>query len=152
MKNAYLDFLSSCQTGIRTRVALAAEDPNVQNCQIRLYDEKPPEVSTPTVVAYLRIDKPTGRALVHFVRNSIPEVSWRLCFAKGLFSVSDDYSLSTGVIEALGWKGNKYEVTKGFYPLLEDAEFITASLRIKKYVSSPSIQKNRRGTALAEEN
>lgn len=83
-------------------------------------------------VAYLRIDPPTNRLLVHFLSCSLNEESAARFFKSTTFRMDDDYYLPKDVARSLtaGGAPKEYCIEKGDYPILVDDYFHTVSLRL----------------------
>ncbi|CAH0999752.1 hypothetical protein LEM8419_01052 [Neolewinella maritima] len=87
------------------------------------------------VEAYLRIDVPTGRLLVHFTNTSIAPDTRQQHFSGAVFTVRDSYRLPSWVVEQLGLPPSVYRITPGRYPSLEDDAFTSLSVRLSGSVT-----------------
>lgn len=134
MNDLYQQFLRKSESGIPIEIAVVAtaESAVVSVC---LKGEYKPSPRPAMIMAYLRPDVPTGRLLIHFLRRSICRSSQSRPFAENCFTASGQL-LSPGVIRALGWEPGKYQLAKGHYPILEDADYYTVSARVGRSVSS----------------
>ncbi|MTB50705.1 hypothetical protein [Lewinella sp. W8] len=94
-------------------------EPSVQDCQC-----------DNLVAAYLRLDPPTGRLLLHFLGCSISPDCRQRFFANRSFRIEDDFPLPIPVMDALNLGGHSFYLERGDYPLLEDDHFLTVSLRL----------------------
>jgi len=133
MNNFYQQFLRNSQNGIPVEVALGTNNRLSTVYSVCLEGEYIYSSQDETVMAYLRLDLPTGRLLTHFLRASIESKYHRGHFEQNCFTCSDQ-SLSPGVVKALGWRPGKYHLASGHYPILEDADFYTVSARVGRPV------------------
>lgn len=79
--------------------------------------------------AWFRLDRPTGRLLLHFDRASMNGATRRRYFADG-FRMDDDYRLPERLTRLLWLPPGVYSIAAGHYPALQDDTFITLSLRL----------------------
>jgi len=135
MINFYQQFLRNSQNGVPVEVTLGTNSGLSNVYSIYIEGEYNYSSQDETVMAYLRLDLPTGRLLTHFLRASIEKKCHNGHFKQNCFTCSDQ-SLSPGVVKALGWKSGKYHMVSGHYPILEDADFYTVSARVGRPVST----------------
>ena len=79
------------------------------------------------VEAYLRLDRPTGRLLLHFSNDSINDTIRAQHFADGRFTVADSYRLPSWVVRELELPAAVCRIAPGRYPVLADDCFTTLS-------------------------
>ena len=134
--SAYQQFWRNCQSGIPAEVILGSpKTPRCKNlgiCQIRLEQTSPQANCENRAVAYLRIDKPTGRLLIHFLNQSMSQGCLNYFFGQGVFKMKDGFILPTSVSSALMLNSERgaCRVEKGDYLILSDDHFLTVSLRL----------------------
>jgi len=134
--SAYQQFWRNCQSGIPAEVILGSPKTagckNLGICQIKLEQTRPQANCDNRTVAYLRIDQPTGRLLIHFLHQSMSEGCLNYFFGKGLFRMKDGFVLPTSVSSALMLTSERgaCRVEKGDYLILNDDHFLTVSLRL----------------------
>lgn len=134
--NSFNQFWRNCQAGIPAEVILGS--PKTRHCKnfgIYRVSLEPGQLSgfcNNTTVAYLRIDRPTKRLLLHFLSCSFNESCGQRFFASGAFRMDEGYLLPGEITTAL--TGNEQPkalcIEKGTYPILTDQHFHTVSLRI----------------------
>lgn len=140
MNNIYQQFMRNSQNGLPVEVSLVASGLPGASFSVCLEGEYSVVTTTAPIMAYIRLDPPTGRLLTHFLRASITGTCHQAHFRQNAFTCSGQ-TLSPGVVEALGWKPGNYHLAKGQYPILADADFYTVSARIGKpvYSSLPAL-------------
>ncbi len=84
--------------------------------------------------AYLRLDRPTGRLLLHFDATAITEAVRRQHFPADRFRVPCSYRLPSWVVRGLELPAAVYRIVPGEYPALGDGEFTTLSVGISTAV------------------
>ena len=95
-----------------------------------------PRQSCATVLpAYLRLDRPTGRLLLHFDTDAITEAVRQQHFPADRFRVPASYRLPSWVVRGLELPAGVYRIVPGEYPALGDGEFTTLSVRITTAVT-----------------
>ena len=88
-----------------------------------------PRQSCATVLAaYLRLDRPTGRLLLHFDTTAITEGVRQQHFPADRFRVPASYRLPSWVVRGLELPAAVYRIVPGEYPALGDGEFTTLSV------------------------
>lgn len=141
----YQQFWRNCQAGTPAEVILGSpKTPHCKNlgiCQIRLEQTTPQLNCENRAIAYLRIDRPTGRLLIHFLKKSMSKGCINYFFGAGHFKMKDDFLLPEGVSSALilKKKGMTYRVEKGDYLILSDDHFLTVSLRLSAASESKQV-------------
>ncbi len=131
----YLAYLRDCRAGLAVMVRLGspefADCRSLGICELFIDDHLPAGPCRSTCVpAYLRLDAPTGRLLLHFEDRAItPEVR-RRHFPPGGFTLLHPYRLPPRLAEHLHLECRHYQLGAGTYPLLDDGTFTTLSLRL----------------------
>ena len=130
----YPSYLRACRAGLRLEVQLGSprthDCSSVGICQLHPSGTLLRGACTQVVTAYLRVDVPTGRLLLHVLSEGLdPEVR-RRHFPQTGFTVREAYTLPEWVREALGLAPGRYRIAPGRYPTLEDGTFHTLSLRL----------------------
>lgn len=126
----------NCQAGIPAEVVLGSpKTPNCERlgiCRMNLERNSSRLTCKNSLLAYLRIDIPTGRLLIHFVAESISPSCAEYFFKNGVFMLPDDFQLPAGVVTALNLdlQAADYRLQKGKYLVLNDDYFSTISLRL----------------------
>lgn len=145
--NVQQRFWRNCQAGIPAEVILGSpKSPQCKNlgiCRIQLERTLPLLSCKNRTMAYLRIDQPTGRLLLHFVNSSITEQCAAYFFASGSFHITEDYILPQAVAAALcpDWQTKDCRIKSGSYPVLNDDHFVSVSVRVAaKPQSEPLVQ------------
>lgn len=134
--NAQQKFWRNCQAGIPAEVILGSpKSPECKNlgiCRIQLERTLPLPSCKNRTIAYLRVDLPTGRLLVHFLNSSITDECAAHFFKSGVFHISEDYILSPEVVSALypGQRIKNCRIRSGNYPVLNDDHFVSLSVRV----------------------
>ena len=82
------------------------------------------------LLAYLRLDRPTGRLLLHFDTGAITEAVRQHHFPADRFRVPCSYRLPSWVVRGLELPAAVYRIVPGRYPTLGDEAFTTLSVRI----------------------
>jgi hypothetical protein len=133
---SFHQFWRNCQAGIPAEVILGSPKTrhckNFGICRVSLEHGQISGFCDNKTVAYLRIDPPTNRLLLHFLTCSFNESCDQRFFAGGEFRMDEDYLLPNEIISALLNKKEPetYLIEKGHYPILIDEHFHTVSLRI----------------------
>ena len=111
-------------------------------CQMHVPGTVPESQCRNLVSAFARIDRPTGRLLLHIVTDTIAEAVRQLHFPTTGFRVRDDYQLPNWVTEALRLPPGDYRIACGRYPSLDDGTFTTLSFRLAQSatVSTPVLR------------
>lgn len=143
INEAYRDYLRECQTGILTEIVLGSSQPSAINqrgiSRIHLGGEL---FLTPScsdrVSAYLRLDPYSGRLLIHFLTCSISDAVREKHFAEDRFMVEDGYPLGGQMARELRLVGDDHWINAGNYPLLDDGELLTVSVRVRQLVELPA--------------
>jgi hypothetical protein len=81
------------------------------------------------IMGYLRIDIPTGRLLLHFPISWINEHLRQRFFNNQLFRMDDDFVVPKSIAKGLGFTKEAVKIERGTYPILDDEQFLTLSLR-----------------------
>lgn len=94
------------------------------------------------VSALLRIDGPTGRLLLHMDNLTLHELTRKRQFAADLFDMEVPFAVPLRIAEELGLPVENHAIAPGRYPILDDGEFTTLSLRLlkRKIVSFPGLR------------
>lgn len=91
-------------------------------------------------LVYARLDEPTGRLLLHFVRTA--QLIEHASFKNDVLQVPVNSVISPSVARLLRLPGDRYHLRPGNYPLLTDEQFSTASVRLirmqRAEVSAPA--------------
>ena len=130
----YDRYLASCRRGHRLGVLLGS--PRLGGCRGQgicdmVLDDELHRHNCPRFArAYARVDPLTGRLLLHFVNASIDAETELIHFHDGSFTVEHAYALPRRIARSLDLPPGEYRIASGNYPLLEDEEFTTLSLRI----------------------
>lgn len=133
MNNSYQQFLRSCRSGLPVKIVLSLKGLLPTIYPIHLKGEYAQAGHSSTVLAHLQFDQPTGRLLIHFLRPSIVSARQESYFKNDVFRASGDHFFSPGVTKSLGWETGKYHLLKGLYPILEDQDFYTVSVRVGRF-------------------
>lgn len=129
-------FWRNCQAGTPAEVILGSpKTPHCKNlgiCRIQLEHTLAFPSCRNKIAAYLRVDEPTGRLLIHFLKSSVSAECADYFFSGGVFRVEDDYVLSAEVASALlvGEPIGDCRLLKGIYPVLSDDHFLTISVKL----------------------
>lgn len=134
--NSFHQFWRNCQAGIPAEVILGS--PKTRHCKdfgicrVSLEQSQLSGFCDNKTVAYLRIDPPTNRLLLHFLSCSFNEACEQRFFAEGEFRMDGDYLLPNEITTVLlnKEKPESYLIEKGSYPILIDEHFHTVSLRL----------------------
>ncbi len=133
--NYYQQYLRACQAGLPAEIVLGS--PKSETCKdlgvCRIYLEGRPADRQPCgepVSAYLRVDRQTGRLLVHFLECSINPAVRDAHFRDDRFRVTDGYRLDPSVVAALGLPAGNHRIYPGSYPVMDDEHLLTVSLRL----------------------
>jgi hypothetical protein len=134
--NSFNQFWRNCQAGTPAEVILGSPKTRYCKdfgiCRVSLEQVQFSGFCDNKTVAYLRIDHPTNRLLLHFLSCSFNENCKNRFFARGEFRMDDDYLLPLEISTALtnSESPTKHCIEKGTYPILIDEHFHTVSLRI----------------------
>lgn len=134
--NTFNQFWRNCQAGIPAEVVLGSPKTrhckNFGICRVSLEQDQLSGFCDNKTVAYLRIDQPTNRLLLHFLSCSFNNNCGERFFSRGDFRMDDDYFLPKEVSSVLtnNEASINYRIEKGTYPILIDEYFHTVSLRI----------------------
>lgn len=126
----------NCQAGVPAEVVLGSpKTPHCKHlgiCRMNLERDSSRLSCKNSLLAYLRVDAPTGRLLIHFVAESITPSCAEYFFSGGVFTLPDDFQLPAGVVAALNLdpRAADYRLQKGRYLVLDDDYFATISLRL----------------------
>ncbi len=131
----YLTYLRDCRAGLGVMVRLGSPEytdcSSLGICELFVEDHLSTGRCRSTCVpAYLRLDTPTGRLLLHFENRAISVEIRRHHFPRGGFTVLHPYHLPPRFVEDLQLEGGPYQIEGGTYPLLDDGTFTTLSLRL----------------------
>lgn len=99
-------------------------------CQMHVPGTIPESKCPHLVTAFARIDRPTGRLLLHIVSDTIAEAARQLHFPSAVFQVRDAFRLPGWVTEGLRLPPGDYRIACGRYPNLDDGTFTTLSFRL----------------------
>ena len=131
---AYLD---ACRNGLRAEARLGS--PRLRNCAgIGICSIEPvraPKLRPacgPSIPAFVRLDAPTGRLLLHLESCAISPMLRRRHFADGLLRVADACRLSATLVTDLGLPEEPFYIAPGRYPVLDDGTFLTLSLALAR--------------------
>lgn len=131
----YQNYLTNCQKGISAEVVLGsprfADCRNFGICRMNLAPQNSSCNCKDCLACFLRIDAPTGRLLIHLPVTSISKTARQRFFSADTFRIDDPFYLPKAISAALAISANGYYIDKGEYPLLDDAHFLTVSLRLK---------------------
>jgi hypothetical protein len=139
--NYFHQFWRNCQAGTPAEVILGSPKTrhciNFGICRVSLEQGQLSEFCDNKTVAYLRIDQPTNRLLLHFLSCSFTDNCEERFFASGTFKMDGDYLLPKEISSALtnSEDPTNYRIEKGTYPILIDDHFHTVSLRISAAVA-----------------
>lgn len=134
MKNTYSSFLRQCRSGIEAEVLLGS--PKYEDCRdlgiCKVYTESLRRTCDCQhwVSAYLRVDAPTLRLLLHIRAASISDSTRDIFFPTSGFVVQHPYRLKTSLIDQLGLEGEEILIAPGNYPILAVDDFTLLSLRL----------------------
>jgi hypothetical protein len=128
--STYPLFLANCQRGVPVEVYFGQRGQH-QQIDLRLYNESRKDIITASVLAYARIDRPTGRLLVHFLRQSLPAQQLVSAFSRNQLSISSEGTIAPAAARLLGLPEGHYTLPTGQYPVLTDDHFATVSLRLQ---------------------
>ncbi len=145
----YLTYLRACRSGLRVMIRLGSPDHEdcryLGICEMVAEDRLTPGGCPSTCVpAYLRMDVPTGRLLLHVDDRAITPAIRKLHFPPPGFTVLRPYFLPTRIGDQLGLPEPDYRIATGTYPVLDDGTFTTLSLRL---VSAGARTRSRLRTA-----
>lgn len=132
----FQQYWRNCQSGIPAEVILGSPKTekcdNFGICRVSLDLNSNLGGCGNTTVAYLRIDPPTNRLLIHFLSCSLNDEVTTRFFESSTFRMDDDYYLPKNVGRSLtvGSTPKEYCIEKGNYPILADEHFHTVSLRL----------------------
>jgi hypothetical protein len=134
---AYSQFQRNCQEALPAEVVLGSPKTkdcrNFGICRIRM-NTTGLSKECRSVQAYLRIDLPTGRLLLHFVTGSLATPCAMRHFANNSFRIEEDFQIPMPVVKALALDGGYQSIfmEKGIYPTMQDANFYTVSIRLRR--------------------
>ena len=80
--------------------------------------------------AWLEIDRPTGRLLLAFDRDSISDRTFDHHFASGLLKVQQAFRLPDGLADRFGLASSCRDIPAGGYPVLEMPDILLVSCRL----------------------
>ncbi|PPK85811.1 hypothetical protein CLV84_2718 [Neolewinella xylanilytica] len=80
--------------------------------------------------AYLSVDEPTGRLLLHFVRSTVSERSFDHHFASGYLQLQDPFRLPSDVARRLALTERDNIIVPGRYPVLGGEDTLLVSCRL----------------------
>jgi len=138
----FQQFWRECQSGTPAEVILGSpkmkDCKNFGICRVSLEKSQSNRFCDNKTVAYLRIDIPTGRLLIHFLTCSFNADCADRFFRAGNFRMDDHYFLSKEIANALSLDRaqQSFYVEKGNYPILIDEHFHTVSLRLSNTEAS----------------
>lgn len=132
----YARYLAACRGGLRAEVRLGSpRHPDCGGhgiCSILLPAATAALPPCPArLPAYLRVDAPTGRLLLHLDRTALAPQLYRRHFPDGRLWLPGPVPLPAEVLHALGQPGPRC-LPPGRYPTLEDEHFITLSLPLAR--------------------
>lgn len=139
--NTFHQFWRNCQAGTPAEVILGSPKTrhckNFGICRVSLEQDQLSGFCDNKTIAYLRIDQPTNRLLLHFLSCSFNDNCGERFFACGDFRMDDDYLLPKEISSVLtnSEDTTSYRIEKGTYPILIDEHFHTVSLRISAAVA-----------------
>ena len=125
MKNPPINLLrywSRCQKGLPVYFAQtpAGRLSLRLGCSLKASDAPP--------LLYARLNKPTGRLLLHFIRTQSLEGLSLL--QGGMLRIPAGCVLNAGLAELLSLPPEDHQLRAGTYPLLSDKRFLTASIQL----------------------
>ncbi len=136
----FSDYHAACRRGLRLSVHLGS--PRSGNCSatgicsLQSLDYVPRQSCAVVLPAYLRLDRPTGRLLLHFDTSAITETARGQHFANDRFRVPCSYRLPSWVVRGLDLPAGVYRIVPGEYPVLGDGVFTTLSVGITTAVTA----------------
>lgn len=141
----FQQYWRECQAGTPAEVILGS--PKVEHCKnfgicrVSLEQGRVQGFCNNKTTAYLRIDPPTNRLLVHFLSCSFNDECAERFFQEGVFRMDEDYHLPLNISRALTNSETvaSYRIEKGNYPLLVDDHFHTVSLRLARIVFATQV-------------
>ena len=130
---AYQEYLLRCQAGVPAEVTLGSprsrDCADLGVCRVQLENEVRSCTDCSAVAtAYLRIDPPTGRLLIHILACSLSEEDRAFHFGDDYLTVDHSYQLSAAVRRAIGLPEGDYRISPGNYPILDDEDLLTVSV------------------------
>jgi hypothetical protein len=127
-------YLDNCRTGILTQVTLGSpkflDCRNFGVCRMRVISEVTHDGCSNCLTGYLRVDIPTGRLLLHFPISLIKGNLQQRFFNNQLFRMDDDFVIPKSIAKGLGFTRETVKIECGTYPILNDEQFLTLSLRV----------------------
>lgn len=96
----------------------------------------PENYTSSSLCAYARIDKVTGRLLIHFIKKSSKRAYKFLQFFTNELIIREACVLETTVFETGVLERSKYVLSPGTYPLMDDVHLLTASVRLTPQVKT----------------
>ena len=130
----FSDYHAACRRGLRLSVQLGSprsvDCSSVGICRMQPPDYLPRKSCATVLLAYLRLNRPTGRLLLHFDATAITEAVRQQHFPADRFRVPCSYRLPSWVVRGLELPAAVYRIVPGGYPALGDGEFITLSVGI----------------------
>ncbi|MEM6769869.1 MAG: hypothetical protein AAF597_04705 [Bacteroidota bacterium] len=114
-------YWSRCQTGVPVRIEV------VPGAGLRLGAGNAPN-STTAPLAYARVNSPTGRLLLHFVRTEA--LYHQPYLQRDTLLISAQSYLRPTLARLLGLPNTHFQLRPGNYPLLTDQHFTTAAIAI----------------------
>jgi len=132
-------YLDNCRTGTLTQVTLGSpkflDCRNFGICRMRAISEITHAGCNNCLVGYLRVDIPTGRLLLHFPIFLIEGKLHQRFFNNQLFRMDDDFVVPKSIARSLGFRKEMVTVERGTYPILNDEQYLTLSLRVSAAVT-----------------
>jgi len=138
----FQQYWRECQAGIPAEVILGSpkskDCENFGICRVSLEQGQIRGFCDNKTIAYLRIDPPTNRLLIHFLSCSFNTDCAQRFFREGTFRIDDDYYLPQEITRALtnAETISNFRIAKGLYPMLIDDHFHTVSLRLARVSES----------------
>ncbi len=130
----FSDYHAACHRGLRLSVQLGSprsgDCSSVGICNLQPPDYLPRQSCATVLPAYLRLDRPTGRLLLHFDTSAITKTVRQQHFAADRFRVPCSYRLPSWVVRGLELPAGVYRIVPGEYPVLGDDAFTTLSVRV----------------------